>query len=68
MEEEVAAIDPVVGKLGFFAELLNLGRLDFELTKPRGGVNSQDGALSPLLEMKPEFLAEAWRRSRRRRK
>src|SRR5271157_3974879 len=58
VEEEVAAIDPVVGKLGFFAELCNLGHLDFELTEPRGGVNSQDGALSPLLEMKPKFLAE----------
>jgi len=37
LDREVAAIDPVVGKLGFFAELFNLGRLDFELTEPRGG-------------------------------
>ena len=58
MEEEVAAIDPVVDKLGFFAELLNLVRLDLELTKTRGRVNPQDGAFSPLFEMKTEFLAE----------
>ena len=58
MEEEVAAIDPVVDELGFLAELLDLGRIDLELAEPRGRVDSQDGAQPSLLEMEPVLLGE----------
>src|SRR3954466_5710875 len=44
VEEEIAAVDPVVNELRLLAELLDPGRLDPQLAEPRGRVHAQDRA------------------------
>lgn len=58
LEEEVTAVDPVIGEVGFLGEFLNERPVGLEFTESRGWVDAEDGSDSLVFKMEGVFVGE----------